>query len=249
MYKNIAIIIVCTLLFSSCKVLRPSLMLKTKRSYKYANIPQTPLQEYRISANDVIDFKIFSNDGFRLVDVTGDQSPAGGVGRSSTYKVEFDGAVKLPILDYVPLKGMTIREAEAFLEEKYSVYYKSPYILLSVTNRRVIVFPGNEGAARVLPLTNDNTTLMEALALSGGVPDIGKAYRIKLIRGDSKQPEVYLINLSTIDGLKEGNVVLQANDIIYVEPRPRYAYKVISELAPYISILSSAIIVTQLINR
>ena len=43
-------------------------------------------------------------------------------------------------------------------------------------------------------LENNNTTLLEALAIAGGI-STGKAKRIKLIRGDLKDPKVYLIDL------------------------------------------------------
>jgi polysaccharide export outer membrane protein len=224
-------------------------MLKTPKDYKYATPPDKPQDAYRISSNDILDFKIYSNDGFKLVDVTSvDASYNAILGRSFTYKVEYDGTAKLPILGHIHLKGLTIREAEVFLEEKYSTYYKNPFILLNVINRRVIVFPGSEGSARVLTLSNDNTTLLEALALSGGIFDDGRAYKVKLIRGDAKNPEVYLIDLSTIDGIKMGGLVLQANDIIYVESRPRYARKLLVEITPYLTLITSTILVIQLVK-
>jgi polysaccharide export outer membrane protein len=83
-------------------------------------------------------------------------------------------------------------------------------------NKRVLLFPGRGGAASVLYLTNQNTSLLEALAATGGV--FGKAKKIKLIRGDLKNPKVYLIDLSTIDGLKQADLTLLGNDIIYVQP-------------------------------
>ena len=105
------------------------------------------------------------------------------------------------------------------------------------------MFPGNAGAGKVIPILNTNTTVLEALAYAGGITDDGKAYRIKLVRRASPKPKIYLIDLSTIDGLQAGNTVVQANDVIYVEPRPRFISRAIAELAPYISIISSAILV------
>jgi len=43
--------------------------------------------------------------------------------------------------------------------------------------------------------------------------------------------------------------MLQANDIIYVEARPKYATRIISEISPYISLLSSALLVYGLFLR
>jgi polysaccharide export outer membrane protein len=237
---------------SSCHVLRPSLMLKTPKNYKYDTLPKMPEVAYKISANDILEFKMYSNDGFKLIDMTtleGSTVSNASIRRGFEYHVAYDGTVKLPVLGIVPVKGLTVREAESFLEEKYSVFYNKPFIVLKVTNKRVIVFPGADGNAHVIPLENDNTTLMEALALAGGIYPNGKAYNVKLIRGDPKNPKVYLLDLSTLQGFEKSDPVLQANDIIYVEARPEYAQRVFSTIAPYMSFITSMIIFYELLRR
>jgi polysaccharide export outer membrane protein len=252
-YIFISIVFV-TLALQGCRSLNPSVMLKTGKDFKYDEFPKEPSPVYKIAINDMVSFSIFSNDGFKLVDVTTLSGEAvvtggavGGVGVASTrgnlqYKVEFDGTVKLPLLGHVSLKGMTIREAEVLLEEKYSAFYNKPYVLVEVTNRRVIVFPGAAGAARVVPLANENTTLLEGLAEAGGIAQSGMAYRVKLIRGDLKNPQVYLIDLSTIEGVKKADLILQANDIIYVQPKLRLGNDVMTQVLPYLSFITTLIV-------
>jgi polysaccharide biosynthesis/export protein len=232
-------------------------MLKTKRDYKYSVPPSSGESlEYRISPNDIIEFRIFTNNGFKLIDATsisdggaGGQAAVQRLRFAQEYLVEHDGMIKLPILERVSVKGMTVREAERMLEELYAEHYIKPFILMNVNNRRVIVFPGQHGSARVVPLVNNNTTLLEALALSGGISRVGKAKRIKLIRGQSENPEVFLIDLSTIDGLKHANIVMQANDVIYVEPRLQITQGVVGELTPLISLITSALIIYSFTRR
>jgi polysaccharide export outer membrane protein len=156
--------------------------------------------------------------------------------------LESDGSAKLPVLGRIKLIGYTIREAESLLEEKYASFYVRPYVIMSVSNKRVIVFPGSAGDAKVIPLQNNNTTLIEALALAGGIADDGKARMVKLIRQNNDKHDVFLIDLSKIEGIKQGSMVLQANDIIYVEPRKKYASRFVQEAAPIISILTSAFV-------
>jgi len=97
-------------------------------------------------------------------------------------------------------------------------------------------------------LVNNNTTLIEALALAGGISDNGKAKKIKIIRNVGNKDVVYLIDLSTIEGIKNAHMVLQSNDIVYVEPRRRYSSKFVQEMAPIISLISSALIVYSVTN-
>jgi polysaccharide export outer membrane protein len=148
-------------------------MLKTHKEYVYDSIPETPVAEYRVSINDVIQFRLYANDGFKIIDLASGTSAgttnasANAVSRGSfiSYLVQENGAVRLPIIDEVVILGLTKEEAESVLEEAYSAYYKQPYVQLEITNKRVIIFTGNGGNASVIPLTNTNTTLMEAVAL------------------------------------------------------------------------------------
>jgi len=232
--------------FSSCGWLNPSIMLKTDKNYAYDTIvDSTQTKNYKISANDLLEFRIFSNDGFKLIDLTSlnQVNRDYQMNTESQYLVEQDGNVKLPILGLTKLSGYTIREAEVMLQEKYADFYVKPFILIEVSNKRVIVFPGQAGTARVIPLLNNNTTLIEALALAGGISEDGKAKKVKLIRTIDDKSSIYMIDLSTITGIKDANMVLQANDIIYVEPRRKYTNKLVQEIAPIISLLSSAFII------
>lgn len=232
-----------SLFFSSCGWINPSIMLKTEKGYQYSKNPDSAKTlDYKISQNDILEFSMYSNDGFKLVDLTSLNTSNTGYRFESNiqYLVESDGSAKLPVLGRIKLSGYTIREAESFLEEKYASFYVRPYVIMSVSNKRVIVFPGSAGDAKVIPLINNNTTLIEALALAGGIADDGKAKMVKLIRTNAENKhDIFLIDLSVIEGIKLGNMVLQANDIIYVEPRKKYASRFIQEAAPIVSILTS----------
>jgi len=224
-------------------------MLRTGKHYPFSSPSESPQFEYKVANNDLVSFRIFSNDGFKLIDLTNYTSSSGVTANvSMEYLVEYDGVIKLPIIGRTKLAGLTIREAELMLEEKYAEFYNKPFVMLNVTNRRVIVFPGTGSDASVINLTNNNTTLLEALALAGGI-STGKANRIKLIRGDIKDPQVYLIDLSTIEGMTQANMVIQANDIIYVEPVLKFTRTILAELNPIIGILTSIFLITTLIQK
>jgi polysaccharide export outer membrane protein len=160
------------------------------------------------------------------------------------YLIEYDGSAKLPILGRVSLAGMTIRQAELFLQKKYAYSFNDPFVQITVLNRRVIVFPGESGQAKVIGLQNNNTTLMEAIALAGGVSDNGKAQSVKLIRktDDPKNPLVYEFDLSTIEGLQYTGMIVQTEDIIYVQPRKQLGLRFLREITPYVSILTTLLL-------
>jgi polysaccharide export outer membrane protein len=233
---------------SSCdKYLNRSLMLRTGKDYPYSTFPEVQDKEYRLAADDRIAVRMFTNDGSGLINVAAGSNVMVGGGTTLDIKIESDGFSKLPLFGRLYLEGLTIRQAEMLIEDKFSEFYNNPFVLLEVSNKRVMIFAGSNTS--VVTLENDNTTLFEVLAMTGGVPEEGKADRIKLIRGELKNPEVYLIDLSTLYGMKNANLVLQANDIIYIETRKGHVRKVLLEIAPYLAILttitSTIAIVTQ----
>lgn len=241
--RRMLILLAGILMLSSCNI-NPSVMFKVPKGYQYANDQTIGNVEYRIAANDILGFSVYTNDGFKLVDLTTSVSTLTGVTQSNAntqtrFIVESDGMVKLPIIGKVKIEGLTVRDAEKLLEDQFSTFYNKPFVLLTVINRRVLVFPGSGGSGRVVNIENENTNLIEALALAGGISATGKAWKIRLIRGDLRNPKVMLIDLSTINGMRQSNLLLQANDIIYVEPVPRVSQELLTQITPIVGIITS----------
>lgn len=247
----IPLIFVVGILMTGCGI-NSNLMFRTPKEFKgYDSIPMSPAFEYQISADDRIELKIYTNNGSKLIDfVSGGNTDGNIAGSSSTsldYLVKKDGYAELPVLGDVKLSGLTIREAQDILKERYRHSMNDPFVQLRVINQRVIIFPGSGSDARVVPLLNSNTTLMEALALAGGIAERGRSKHVKVMRQTPNGREIYLIDLSTLDGLYYADMVVQANDYIYVEPVKQISKEVIQEVAPIISIITSAAIVITVI--
>lgn len=245
--RNLILFFSCLLILSSCKIFKSNLMLKTPKDYTYDKLVDSLSRlDYKIAPNDAVQYRVFTNDGFKLIDLA---STGTGVFRNDLdVIVESDGNIKMPLLPRFAIAGLTIIEAEKLMEKKYEEFYVKPYVTLKVINKRVIVFPGNSGSARVIGLSNNNTTVMEVIASAGGIPEDGKAYKIKLIRNNadlSQKPYVYLMDLSKIEGISQANSKVQANDIIYVEPRYRPFKTLATEVAPLVTLLTSALILFQ----
>lgn len=220
-----------------------SIMMKTGKDYDYDTPPKEREAEYVVSPSDILEFKLYTNDGTMLIDLTAIKDGEGRLNNqiNPQYLVEFNGVARLPIIGSVEVKGKTVRELETMLEELYSKYYIKPFVQVRVVNKRVTVFPGGSGKAQVVPLANNNMRIIEALGAVGGLTNLAKAKRVKLVRGELKNPQVYLFDFSTLEGLKESDFVLQANDIIYVEPRSVYVQELVRDLAPIVGLVTSTI--------
>lgn len=207
---------------------------------KFVNGPDSL---YRLAANDIINVRILTNNGENLINVTGDVEGAAN-NESSQFGgipilVEYDGTAKLPLVGRVKLAGLTRRAAEDTLQARYAAQYKDPFITITLSNRKVMVFPGSGSNAKVVHFTSDNMNLLQALAEVGGISNTGRAKKVKLIRGDLKNPKVYKIDLSTLEGMKEADLALQSGDIIYVDPYEDPAMVFAKNITPYLAAITS----------
>lgn len=207
---------------------------------KKSSEAQNAVKNYVVQINDYLKIDVYSNKGERLIDPNGElitQSVAGGQATTArvqpSYLVSVDGLVRFPMIEPIAIAGMTIAEAEQKLQAEYNKYYKECYVILTFSNKRVIVL-GSPGG-QVIPLINENVSVVEVLAMAKGIGNDGKANDIRLIRGN----DVYLLDLSTLDGLKTGNMTVQPGDIIYIEPIRRPFAEGARDLAPVLSLTLS----------
>ena len=245
-FKLLGVMLLAGLFLSGCTINR-DIMFKTGDGYDFASLEDIGSSEYRIAPNDLITFQLFSNEGERLNQLTaGSADSKGGMNQNMmnqqnqiAYLVRQDGILELPEVGDIRLEGLTIEAAEGLLEEAYSSYYNRPYVVIRVTNKRVLMFPGESGRALVITLENMNTSLLEVMALAGGIGSRANASKVKLIRRTEEGNRVYQMDLSTVEGLSDAQLVVQANDIIYVEPLPQLARELGESLSPLTALLST----------
>lgn len=172
----------------------------------------------------------------------------GAGGNSTDYLVQADGRVRLPLVGEVSLTGLTLLQADSVLTIQYDTYYKQSFVRTTVTNNRVIVLGASGG--QVIPLNNDNMNLLEVLALAGGIDattaGVGARYggrvdNIRIIRGDLKNPQVQFIDLSTLEGMRRGNLQVEPNDVIYIQPVRRPFLEGLTDAAPAIGVFGSVL--------
>lgn len=235
---------------SSCRVYKQDIMLQVDEG-NYNLLQQQALEAerfYTIQPNDFLEIEVYTNKGERIIDPDFKLMQESGAGqqmqqrRTPQYLVQADGQVRLPMIGYVSLAGYNLNQADSILATQYSEFYKDPFILTRYTNKRIVVLGAvGSGGGLVVPLSNQGMNLLEALALSGGLTGTGKAYNIRLIRGDLDNPQVQIINLSTIEGMRRASLQLQAGDIVYVEPIRRIVPETIRDIGPVIGLVSNII--------
>jgi polysaccharide export outer membrane protein len=95
--------------------------------------------------------------------------------------------------------------------------------------------------AQVFELDNENVTLFEILTKAGGVGQYGFADRVKVVRGKSSNPTIFVVDLTQWDSFQQSNLVLQPNDIIYIEPLRRKSIEFLRDISQVTGILGTVL--------
>lgn len=240
----------------SCKVYKQDIMFQLNENFTSADLSKAVSateKNYIIQKNDLISVEVFTNKGERITDPnfelrTGAGNNQGSQGRKEySYLIMENGKVKLPMVGEIPLDGLTINEAEKKLENEYNDYYEESFVKIGFLNKRVIILGATGG--QVITLKNENTSLVEILAEAGGLNMGARAQNIRLIRGDQTNPEVYMIDLTSIEGMKSSIITMKPGDIIYVEPWRRVWLEGLRDIAPILSLVSSVLTLALVLQR
>lgn len=150
-----------------------------------------------------------------------------------------DGTVRLPLVGVVKIAGLTENGAAEKLTNVYKEYLKNPFTSVKILNQRLFVL-GEVRRPGVVQVTNGTMSLFEALGQSGDLTDDAQRSNVKIIRGGLRSPMVKEINLADISDIKLTSLILQPNDIVYVQPRSMKAYNVaFKEQMPFFDLLTS----------
>ena len=177
----------------------------------------TEIEDYRIGPEDKLHIEVFL-----LPDLTRD------------VVVTEHGVITLPLIGNAKVSGLTREAAEDLIAQKYNEsYLQNPSITLSVVSSasRWATVYGLAKSPGVYPLKG-RTTLMNLLALSGGLKETAKTSEIMLLRNNaSDTKDVYLYDL---DDITDGSVVdphIESLDIVVIEEDPlKVAGKIVMDV-------------------
>jgi polysaccharide export outer membrane protein len=157
--------------------------------------------EYRIGPEDVLDIHVWKN-----ADLT------------RTVPVRPDGHISLPLLNDLMAAGLTPMELRDTIASRLSTFVKDAEV--SVIVREIHSFKVSVLGMVKLPGRYEfrsQATIVEALALAGGLTEFAKRDRIALFRNDGKRWQRFGFDYrSVVDENAEQNFVLRPGDIIVV---------------------------------
>lgn len=157
---------------------------------------------YRLGPGDVLDISVWHSADL-----------------SKTVPVRPDGMISLPLLNDIQAASLTPMQLRDQLEKKYAAYVTEPEVSVIVReiNSLTVSVVGMVKTPGRYPL-NSQTTVLEALALAGGLTDFAKKDRIVIFRRSGRGWRTIPFNYAHIvnDWSADENVALDPGDIVVV---------------------------------
>jgi polysaccharide export outer membrane protein len=250
MNKTFLIYWFTALFLSSCSVYNSNKLLSDSKDPAYTIESVHPKnQEETIQSGDELSIKIYPNDGENaLMSIASIKSEELTTKMENGFTVSSTGEIRLPLVGEVMAKGLTTSQLTEALTLKLTKTIQSPYVEVSVINQRLMLFNG-KGAGQVIPLAHEAMTLMEVIALGGGIKDHGKSSQIRLFRMENGIRKIYEFDLSEINNLKNADVTVQNKDILVINHHPRNAQNTLRDAGPWLSILTSGLVVFSIFSK
>lgn len=214
--KFLYAVLVYLLLFSSCTTTKP---LFQSENFVKPSDPAfqqfTNIVEPVIKAGDKITLSIWGHEELSIGSVNSSFSSNAATGKWVV--VNEVGEVNLPKLGRVKLAGLSINEANYFLQKEYEKTLKNPVVNIKVVNHSVTIL-GEVNAPGKYAIDNEKLTLIDLIGLSNGLSPYAKNDQIEVIRLVDGQSVKLQLSLRELAGFSEKNIVLQPEDVVYVAP-------------------------------
>ncbi len=180
--------------------------------------------EYRVGPLDMLEVSVF-----QVPDL------------SRTVQVDAAGQIGLPLIGNVPAAGKTAEELAGDIAGRLGQkYLESPQVTVFVKDApgRQVTVEGAVNRPGLFPLVG-TTTLLQAVALSGGLSDIADASDITVFRTVKNQKMAGLFNVKTIRTGKMPDPEIYGGDLIVVgQSGVRAAIHQFGGAAPFLGVFT-----------
>lgn len=237
MKQTFSTLIFLTLLFQGCS-LKKDYILFSKSDTLKKSIASTPT----IHKNIKFEYKIVPHDRISLIVYQHPELSSTTPTMATQDKgilVDSEGVISLPLLEDVPIAGLTQKEAAQKIEKGYDKYLQYSKVRLEVLNKRAYII-GEVQKPGELPLQNEQLTLLQAIAQAGDFTDTANRQKILIIRALQNGAETQMIDLTDINSITHANLMIKPNDIVYILPTSMKAVNAnIASINPVFQLISN----------
>lgn len=254
--KKFSIWCVFFVLLSSCYSNKRLVYLQDKEfsDGKMTLVENQPLP-YRIQPNDILSVQIKSTAQSEISNLfnVGSLQNAMFASQGSLflegYSVDMRGNILLPVLGGLMVKGLTLDEVQALIQEHADRYLKNATVLVKLTSFKITVLGEVKSPGHYF-VYNNQATILEGLGMAGDLTSFGSRDNVKLIRQIPAGSKVVLLDLRDPNLLKSEYFYLHPGDVVYVEPMKTRTKRTNFEVLTVVfSAVTTAVLILSYVNN
>lgn len=146
-------------------------------------------------------------------------STSGGNASQIPYTVDSAGDIDFPVLGALHVAGLDRQQIAQLVKKRIKAggYIQDPSVNVSFMNLHYSVL-GDVTKPGVYYISDDRTTLLDALATAGDLNITGRRDRVYVTRTEQGRQVTHHVDLTTSDVYSSPAYYIQQDDVIYVEP-------------------------------
>ncbi|PLX23802.1 MAG: hypothetical protein C0599_03685 [Salinivirgaceae bacterium] len=234
-------------IMSSCISQKKVWLVQDQTKQSQTEFINTREEAYKVNPGDRLFIKVYSSDKqtskFFQTDLPNFMSNT--YQYLNSYSVNPDGFLNFSFIEKIKVEGLTVNEVEKTLQKTLNEYFKEVTVVVKLVNFQVTVLGEVEREGRYTN-NEEHLSLLEAIALAGGIREFGDRRNITLIRHDKTGAKVHYLDLTDKKILESDLYYVQPGDVIYVKSMKSksFAYEklpyaiFVSTLAIAISVLA-----------
>lgn len=219
----------------------------TSKSVRYLQdmpkegLPLNESLEATICPYDELRIRVYSNGGdedelVKPFNIGSMSNNSFGIG----YLVDVNGNIQFPILGELHVEGLTRLQLQDAIRTQLQKegFVNDPLVLVRFMNFKVFILGSTGG--RVLNITNERCTFLEALAMNGGLSLYTRRDKIGVMREVNGRRVIHYLDPRSTAIFDDDFFLLQQNDIIFTEINSRqYIREAYSNWSLLLSAVSS----------
>lgn len=187
-----------------------------------SGLGQVGFPEILIQKNDLLSIQVVSDATDPKVDALYNLPTPSGTSTSTLggFLVDAYGNIQYPKLGTFHAEGLTKQELAEQIRKKLTEpvpLLTNPVVIIRFAGYKVSVL-GEVNAQGSYTIPGEKITILEAIALSGGMSDYGRKDNIRVQREVNGKREVGVVDLSSAELYNSPYYNLMQNDVVIVEP-------------------------------
>lgn len=138
--------------------------------------------------------------------------------------VDVNGEIEYPVVGKIKVAGLTVFEAEKMLKDIASKYLRDVVVRVRIINFRFTLL-GEVNSEKTVTAPNTRLTMMEAIALGGGLSELADRSLVKVIRQEGNESKIFYVNLLDEEFVESPFYYVHQNDVIIVPPLKQRTFK------------------------